>query len=47
MSEWPMPNDFQPVVGYWLQFRTKLAPGSNGEAQSDVVKLVPPVSYGC
>lgn len=42
LSEWLMPNDFQPVVGHRFQFRTKPAPGFDGTVQCEVLELVPP-----
>jgi uncharacterized protein YndB with AHSA1/START domain len=41
LAAWLMPNDFQPVVGHRLQFRTKPAPGFDGIVQCEVLEVVP------
>jgi uncharacterized protein YndB with AHSA1/START domain len=47
MSEWLMPNDFEPRVGAKFQFRTKPAPGFDGIVHCEVLAIEPPrrVSY--
>jgi uncharacterized protein YndB with AHSA1/START domain len=42
ISEWLMPNNFEPQVGHKFQFRTHPAPGFNGIIESEVVEIDPP-----
>ena len=42
MSQWLMPNDFQPILRHRFQFRTKPAPGFDGIVNCEVLELVPP-----
>lgn len=42
LSEWLMPNDFEPILGHRFTFRTKPAPGFDGIVHSEVLKLDPP-----
>lgn len=42
LSQWLMPNDFQPVVGHKFQFRTKPAPGFDGIVHCEVLEVSPP-----
>ena len=42
MSEWLMPNDFQPVLGHRFQFRTRPAPGFDGIVDCEVLELDAP-----
>ena len=42
LGEWLMPNDFAPVVGHHFHFRTKSAPGFDGNVNSVVLELDAP-----
>lgn len=42
MSEWLMPNDFEPRVGHRFQFRTKPAPGFDGVVHCEVLEVEEP-----
>ena len=41
MSEWLMPNDFEPRVGHRFTFRTDPAPGFDGIVHCEVRELTP------
>lgn len=42
MSDWLMPNDFQPVVGHRFQFRTQPRAGFDGIVNCQVTEVDPP-----
>jgi uncharacterized protein YndB with AHSA1/START domain len=42
LSQWLMPNDFQPRLGHRFQFRTKPAPGFDGIVDCEVLEMNPP-----
>jgi uncharacterized protein YndB with AHSA1/START domain len=42
LSEWLMPNDFEPRLGHKFQFRTKPAPGFDGIVHCEVTALEEP-----
>lgn len=42
MSEWLMPNDFEPRVGHRFTFTTKPQPGFDGIVQCEVQEIDPP-----
>lgn len=42
MSEWLMPNDFEPRVGHRFTFQTKPQPGFDGIVHCEVRELDPP-----
>lgn len=42
ISEWLMPNDFEPVVGHRFTFTTKPAPGFDGIVHCKVLEVEPP-----
>jgi uncharacterized protein YndB with AHSA1/START domain len=42
MSEWLMPNTFEPVIGHCFEFRTRPAPGFDGIVRCKVLELDPP-----
>jgi uncharacterized protein YndB with AHSA1/START domain len=42
MSQWLMPNDFEPTVGHHFQFHTKPAPGFDGIVRCEVLEVAPP-----
>jgi len=42
ISEWLMPNDFQPVVGHCFNFRTKPIGNWNGIVHCEVLECEPP-----
>ena len=41
LSEWLMPNDFQPVVGHRFKFTTEPRPGFDGIVQCEVKAVQP------
>jgi uncharacterized protein YndB with AHSA1/START domain len=42
LSQWLMPNDFEPRVGHRFRFRTKPAPGFDGIVDCEVLEVEPP-----
>ncbi len=42
LSQWLMPNNFEPRVGHNFQFRTKPAPGFDGIVHCVVLEVQPP-----
>jgi uncharacterized protein YndB with AHSA1/START domain len=42
LSQWLMPNDFQPRLGHKFQFRSRPAPGWDGVVNCEVIELDPP-----
>ncbi|HSS20413.1 MAG TPA: SRPBCC domain-containing protein [Pyrinomonadaceae bacterium] len=42
MSEWLMPNDFEPRVGHKFTLRTKPAPGFDGIVRCEIKEISPP-----
>jgi len=42
MTDWLMPNDFEPKIGHKFQFHTKPAPGFDGTVNCEVIELTPP-----
>jgi uncharacterized protein YndB with AHSA1/START domain len=42
MSEWLMPNDFEPAIGHQFTFRTDPAPGFDGIVHCQVLELDAP-----
>lgn len=42
ISDWLMPNDFQPRLGHKFTFQTKPRPGFDGVVRSEVTELEPP-----
>jgi len=42
LSQWLMPNNFEPRVGHSFQFRTKPAPGFDGIVNCVVLAVQPP-----
>lgn len=42
LSQWLMPNDFEPRVGHQFRFRTKPAPGFDGIVHCEVLELIEP-----
>jgi uncharacterized protein YndB with AHSA1/START domain len=42
LSQWLMPNNFEPHVGHKFEFRTKPAPGFDGIVHCEVLELNPP-----
>ncbi len=41
IEEWPMKNDFQPVVGHQFSFHSTPVPGWDGIIQSEVLTIEP------
>jgi uncharacterized protein YndB with AHSA1/START domain len=41
LTQWTMPNDFQPVVGHKFQFRSEPVPGWNGIIDCEVLIVDP------
>jgi uncharacterized protein YndB with AHSA1/START domain len=42
LSEWLMPNNFQPHLGHRFQFRAKSMPGWRGFVECEVIEIEPP-----
>jgi uncharacterized protein YndB with AHSA1/START domain len=42
ISQWLMPNDFEPRAGHKFQFRTKPQPGFDGVVNCEVLEIDPP-----
>ena len=40
LSQWLMPNDFQPIVGHRFTFRTEPGPGFDGIVRCEVLEIV-------
>ena len=45
LSEWLMPCNFEPILGFEFEFRTKPSPGFDGIVSCKVLEIIDQESY--